>query len=70
MSLSESTRRDVPLIPPGHSLPTVDFDLVGPAVGDRFPDLMLPNQDGVWIDLHQARNGRPGFVIVHRSAEW
>jgi peroxiredoxin len=51
-------------------LPKIDFDAVGPAIGDRFPDVNLPNQRGEPVDLHAARAGRRALVIVYRSADW
>ena len=60
----------MPLIPADHPLPEVDFDQVGPPVGQRFPELILPNQHGDLIDLHESRGNRRGLVVVHRSADW
>jgi len=51
-------------------LQPVDFDEVGPNVGDRFPDLYLPDQSGEIIDLHSDRAGRKAIINVHRSADW
>ena len=51
-------------------IPTVDFDAVGPAVGERFPDLLLPDQAGRAVDLHAHRAGRKALVVFHRSADW
>ena len=48
----------------------IDFTTIGPAVGERFPDVVLPNQHGQRVDLHQARNGRRALVVLHRSAGW
>lgn len=36
------------------SLPTIDFSAIGPAVGTRFPDVVLPDQHGRMVDLHPA----------------
>jgi hypothetical protein len=47
-----------------------DFDRMGPRVGDRFPDLVLPDQRGLPIDLHEARAGRKALVVFYRSAGW
>jgi hypothetical protein len=60
----------VPIIPTDQPLPEVDFDGVGPAVGERFPDLELPNQWGELVDLHERRGERRGLVVIHRSADW
>jgi peroxiredoxin len=51
-------------------LPRLDFDRTGPAVGTRFPDLVLPDQSGSAVDLHAARAGRKALVMFHRSASW
>lgn len=50
--------------------PAFDLDKVGPAVGDRFPDVVLPDQHGQSVDLHAARAGRRALVLFHRSAAW
>ncbi|MHB1005758.1 MAG: hypothetical protein ACYC3S_08965 [Chloroflexota bacterium] len=51
-------------------LPTLDFSRIGPALGSRFPDVVLPNQHGQRVDLHAARAGRRALVLFHRSASW
>ncbi len=60
----------MPLLPPTGVLPEVDFATVGPVVGEAFPDVVLPNQHGDPIDLHERRAGRRAAVIFHRSADW
>jgi hypothetical protein len=45
-----------------------DFDRMGPRVGERFPDVVLPDQHGRPVDLHMARAGRKGLVVFVRSA--
>jgi len=50
--------------------PTLDFTHIGPAVGERFPDLVLPDQSGEPVDLHAARAGRRALVVFYRSAAW
>jgi peroxiredoxin len=52
------------------SLPPRDFTLIGPRIGERFPDVRLPDQWGQPVDLHQARGGKRALVVFHRSAEW
>jgi peroxiredoxin len=42
----------------------------GPRVGDAFPDILLPDQSGNVVDLHQRRNGRPAVVAFNRSVVW
>lgn len=43
---------------------------VGPAIGSAFPRLRLPDQTGTLRDVHEDRAGRPGVVVVYRSAVW
>jgi peroxiredoxin len=52
------------------ALPRIDFASVGPAVGERFPDVRLPDQHGQMVDLHAARAGRRALVVFYRSASW
>ena len=47
-----------------------DFDRMGPRVGERFPDVVLPDQHGQPFDLHKTRAGRKGLVVFYRSAGW
>ena len=48
----------------------IDFATIGPRIGDRFPDLRLPDQHGEMIDLHEDRGTRRALVVFHRSAVW
>jgi len=43
---------------------------IGPAIGERFPDVVLPDQYGAQIDVHAARGQRPALIIFYRSARW
>lgn len=52
------------------SFPAIDFIHIGPAVGDHFPDVVLPDQHGKEADLHAVRAGRRALVVFHRSAGW
>jgi len=52
------------------ALPPRDFTRIGPAAGQRFPDIDLPDQTGQAIDLHGARAGRRALVVFYRSADW
>jgi peroxiredoxin len=47
-----------------------DYTEAGPQVGARFPDVVLPDQTGQPIDLHQVRRGRRAIIVFHRSAKW
>lgn len=51
-------------------LPPRNFQTIGPTEGQPFPDVRLPDQAGVLVDLHAARAGRPALVVFYRSAEW
>ncbi len=48
----------------------IDFRRIGPTVGERFPDVRLPDQHGHAVDLHQARGTRRALVVFYRSAAW
>ena len=48
----------------------IDFDGIGPAVGEHFPDITLPDQHGSIVSLHQSRGDRRALVVFHRSASW
>ena len=50
--------------------PSIDCSRIGPSVGDRFPDVVLPDQHGQAVDLHAARAGRRALVLFYRSARW
>lgn len=43
---------------------------IGPALGERFPDVVLSDQYGTPTDLHAARDGRPALIVFFRSARW
>ena len=48
----------------------LDFSQIGPPMGERFPDLRLPDQYGRLVDLHADRGIRRALVMFHRSADW
>src|SRR4029450_5368833 len=52
------------------ALPPRDFSTIGPREGTRFPEVVLPDQHGVTLDLHAARGGRRALVVFYRSADW
>ncbi|MFN0071739.1 MAG: hypothetical protein ACKVVP_09665 [Chloroflexota bacterium] len=47
-----------------------DYTLAGPRVGERFPDVILPDQSGTPVNLHAARRGKRAMIVFHRSARW
>lgn len=49
--------------------PTSEFP-TGPAVGERLPDIVAPDQHGDLVDVHTDRAGRPAVVVFYRSAVW
>jgi len=50
------------------STPPISAD--APKVGERFPDVRLPDQNGHPVDLHAARAARKALVVFYRSARW
>jgi peroxiredoxin len=50
--------------------PSTDFSTVGPPVGERFPNVVLPDQHGNLVDLHEVRGNRPALIVFYRSARW
>lgn len=50
--------------------PSTDFSTIGPPVGERFPDVVLPDQHGNSVDLHAVRGDRRALIIFYRSARW
>lgn len=47
-----------------------DYTQIGPQIDAAFPDVVLPDQSGQPVDLHQVRRGRRAIVVFHRSASW
>lgn len=47
-----------------------EYRLIGPAIGERFPDFELPDAGGTPVRLHSWRAGRRALVIFYRSAAW
>ena len=55
----------------GSDVTTVrDYRDAGPRVGDLFPAVRLPDQNGTVVDLHAARGARRAVIVFHRSARW
>lgn len=55
---------------PAAGLPDVDFSRVGPAVGEPFPAVRLPDQRGREVEVPTDLRGRRGMIVFHRSAHW
>ena len=51
-------------------MPEVDFSEIGPQVGERFPDVVLPDQTGSTVDLHATRGNRKALILFERSLGW
>lgn len=52
------------------SLPEIDFQDIGPQIGERFPEVQLRDQHGNLVDLHDARGNRRAVVLFYLSADW
>ena len=50
--------------------PATDFSTIGPPVGQRFPDVVLPDQHGSLVDLQAVRGNRRALILFYRSARW
>ncbi len=59
-----------PIDHPARVYPAADDFPTGPAVGERLPDFVLPNQRGERVDFHRQRAGRKAVVVFVRSAVW
>ena len=42
----------------------------GPDVGQRLPDIGLPDQSGRLVNIEAARDGGRALVVFHRSLRW
>lgn len=60
----------VPASHPGRRYPAEHEFPTGPAIGERLPDVALPNQDGEVVDLHAHRGDSKAVVVFYRSAVW
>ena len=56
--------------PPARRFPDFDEFPTGPDVGERLPDITLPDQSGANVNLEQARGNRRALVLFHRSVRW
>ena len=43
---------------------------IGPAIGERLPDFVLPDAFGREIDFHRDRGEAKAVVVFFRSAVW
>lgn len=42
----------------------------GPDVGERLPDITLPDQTGTLVNIEEARGEGRALVVFHRSLRW
>lgn len=42
----------------------------GPDVGERLPDITLPDQTGTPVNIEEARGEGRALVVFHRSLRW
>ncbi|MGE3961620.1 MAG: redoxin domain-containing protein [Dehalococcoidia bacterium] len=57
-------------LPPGRRTPLTDDYPTGPAVGERLPAFVLPDQHGTPVDFAAVTHGGRAVVFFHRSASW
>jgi len=60
----------VPVNHPARRFPATDEFPTGPAVGERLPSFVLPDQSGQKIRFPDALAGRKALVVFQRSAVW
>ena len=63
--MSESQER-----PPSGRYPDSEEFPTGPAIGERLPDITLPDQYGNPVNIEQARGEGRALVVFHRSVRW
>lgn len=56
--------------PQGTASATVDIDKLGPQVGDRMPDFMLPDQHNEQHSLKSLLGSKGAVIVFFRSADW
>jgi peroxiredoxin len=47
-----------------------DLARKAPRIGERFPDITLPDQTGAPVGFRQTLRGRRALVVFCRSARW
>ena len=57
-------------VPPRMRFPESEDFPTGPEVGERLPEIILPNQHGELVNLEEARGERRALVLFHRSVRW
>jgi len=51
-------------------LPSVDFDTIGPKVGETAPDFELRDQSGTPRKLSSLAGPKGTMLVFYRSADW
>ena len=55
---------------PAMRAPETEGFPTGPDIGERLPDITLPDQLGRSTNIEQARGNRRALIIFHRSLDW
>lgn len=42
----------------------------GPEIGERLPEITLPDQTGTLVNIEAARGDGRALVVFHRSLRW
>ena len=42
----------------------------GPEIGERLPDITLPDQTGTPVNIEETRGNGRALVVFHRSLRW
>ena len=56
--------------PPAMRFPESDEFPTGPDLGERLPQISLPDQDGQMVNVEEARGAGRALVVFHRSVRW
>jgi hypothetical protein len=59
-----------PETPPTGRIPDSEDFPSGPEIGERLPEIALPDQTGAMVNLEQARGNKRALVLFHRSVRW
>ena len=54
----------------GQERQPVDLSSLGPQIGEKVPDLALPDQHGAIQTLDSIMGERGAMLLFHRSADW
>ena len=48
----------------------IDVSSLGPQVGEKVPDFVLPDQHGTMQTLDSIMGEQGAMIVFHRSADW